>query len=115
MKVNVHISTLRRTQNEDNEKSTFKAKKIVSNKSKMIKKERDLRGKTIEEGILDIDKYLDDSYIAGLTEVFIIHGKGTGALRDGVKNYLRGHKHVKSYRSGKYGEGGDGVTVVEIK
>ncbi|WFA09875.1 endonuclease MutS2 [Tissierella sp. Yu-01] len=115
MKVNVHISTLRRTQNEDNEKSTFKAKKIVSNKSKMIKNEIDLRGKTIEEGILDIDKYLDDSYIAGLKEVFIIHGKGTGALRDGVKNYLRGHKHVKSYRSGKYGEGGDGVTVVEIK
>lgn len=115
MKVNVNISTLRRAQNVDAEKSTFKAKKIVSNKSKIIKNEIDLRGKNIEEALLDIDKYLDDSYIAGLKEVFIIHGKGTGALRDGVKNYLRGHKHVKSYRTGKYGEGGDGVTVVEIK
>ncbi len=115
MKVNVHISTLRRTDSEEKEKNTFKAKKIASNKSRAIKNEIDLRGKTIEEAILDIDKYLDDSYIAGLNEVYIIHGKGTGALRDGVKNYLRGHKHVKSFRTGKYGEGGDGVTVVEIK
>lgn len=115
MKVNVHLSTLRRAENDDNDKSTFKSKKIVSNKSKTIKSEIDLRGNNIEEAILEIDKYLDDTYIAGLNEVFIIHGKGTGALRDGIKSYLRGHKHVLTFRAGKYGEGGDGVTVVEIK
>lgn len=115
MKVNVHVSTLRRVASQDTEKSTIKAKTIIGSKSKTIKNEIDLRGKNIEEAILDIDKYLDDSYIANLKEVYIIHGKGTGTLRDGVKSYLRGHKHVKSYRSGKYGEGGDGVTVVEIK
>ncbi|TJX13028.1 endonuclease MutS2 [Tissierella creatinini] len=115
MKVNVHISNLRRSETSENEKGTFKSKKMVSNKSKAIKNEIDLRGRNIEEANLEIDKYLDDSYIAGLNEVYIIHGKGTGALRDGIKSYLRGHKHVKTFRVGKYGEGGDGVTVVEIK
>ncbi len=115
MKVNVNLSTLRMADERESEKSAFKSKKMVSNKSKNIKNDIDLRGRNIEEAILEIDKYLDDSYIAGLNEVFIIHGKGTGALRDGVKSYLRRHKHVKTYRAGKYGEGGDGVTVVEIK
>ncbi len=115
MKVNVNVSTLRMAESSEKEKSTFKSKKMVSNKSKTIKNEIDLRGRNIEEAILEIDKYLDDSYIAGLNEVYIIHGKGTGVLRDGVKSYLRTHKHVKNFRVGKYGEGGDGVTVVEIK
>ncbi len=115
MKVNVNISTLRMSESNDSAKSAFKSKKMVSNKSKSIKSEIDLRGSNIEEAILEIDKYLDDSYIAGLNEVYIIHGKGTGALRDGVKAYLKNHKHVRTFRAGKYGEGGDGVTVVEIK
>lgn len=115
MKVNVHISTLRRAESVENDKSEIKTKTIIGSKSKTIKNEIDLRGKNIEEAIVDIDKYLDDSYIASLKEVYIIHGKGTGALREGIKSYLRGHKHVRTFRPGKYGEGGDGVTVVEIK
>jgi len=115
MKVNVHVSTLRRTVSEESNKSHFKAKTIMSSKSQTIRNEIDLRGKNIEEAILDLDKYLDDAYIAGLKEVFIIHGKGTGALREGLQSYFRRHKAIKSFRPGKYGEGGLGVTVLEIK
>ena len=115
MKVNVPLATLRRVSNDNSEKINAKTKTIIGTKSKNIKTEIDLRGKNIEEAIIDIDKYLDDSYIAGLKEVYLIHGKGTGALREGVKSYLRGHRHVKGFRTGKYGEGGEGVTVVEIK
>jgi len=116
MKVNVNISTLRRVDdNGTEEKNTKNVRKIISSKSKTIKNEIDIRGNNIEEGIISIDKYLDDAYMAALKEIYIIHGKGTGALREGIKSYLKGHKHVKSLRQGKYGEGGDGVTVVEIK
>ncbi|NLY44684.1 MAG: endonuclease MutS2 [Tissierella sp.] len=115
MKVNVHISTLRRSDSEANDKVEKKTKTIISSKSKTIKNEIDLRGRNIEEAILELDKYLDDSYIAGLKEVYVIHGKGTGALREGLQNYFRRHRLIKSHRVGKYGEGGTGVTVLEIK
>ena len=115
MKVNVQLNTLRRIESQNSEKSIRSSKTIMSSKSKTINTEIDLRGMNIEEAIVDIDKYLDDAYIAGLTEVHIIHGKGTGALREGVSSYLRKHRHVKSFRIGKYNEGGDGVTVVEVK
>lgn len=115
MKVNVQLNTLRRIESQNSEKSIRSSKTIMSSKSKTINTEIDLRGMNTEEAIVDIDKYLDDAYIAGLTEVHIIHGKGTGALREGVSSYLRKHRHVKSFRIGKYNEGGDGVTVVEVK
>ena len=115
MKVNVHISTLRRTNTGADNKVEKKTKTMISSKSKTIKNEIDLRGKNIEEAILELDKYIDDSYIAGLKEVYVIHGKGTGALREGLQNYFRQHRLVKSHRVGKYGEGGMGVTVLEIK
>ena len=87
----------------------------MGSKSKDIKAEIDLRGKNLDEAFLELDKYLDNVYIAGMKEISIIHGKGTGVLRDGIKGYLRSHKNVKSFRLGKYGEGGDGVTIVEMK
>ncbi|MCF6462099.1 endonuclease MutS2 [Clostridium sp. Cult1] len=115
MKVNVHISTLRRAEELESEKTYTSTKKIIKSKSSNIKNEIDLRGHTLDEALLDLDKYIDDAYIAGLKEAYIIHGKGTGVLREGIKSYVKGHRHIKTFRSGKYGEGGDGVTVIELK
>ena len=80
-----------------------------------VSTEINLLGKTVDEAIMELDKYLDDAYIAHLPSVRIVHGKGTGALRKGVHNYLRRQKHVKSYRLGEFGEGDAGVTIVEFK
>ena len=77
--------------------------------------ELDIRGKMGEEGIMLVDKYLDEAVMAGLTEVNIIHGKGTGALRAAIVGHLRNHPHVASFRGGKYGEGDAGVTVVTLR
>ncbi|NLV87749.1 MAG: endonuclease MutS2 [Tissierellia bacterium] len=115
MKINTHISTLRRGKREEEDQIKGSIKNIMGSKSKDIKAEIDLRGKNLDEAFLELDKYLDDVYIAGMKEISIIHGKGTGVLRDGIKGYLRSHKNVKSFRLGKYGEGGDGVTIVEMK
>ncbi|WP_091742989.1 endonuclease MutS2 [Marininema mesophilum] len=80
-----------------------------------VKHELDLRGKMVEESFPEIDKYLDDALMAGYPKVSLIHGKGTGALRVGVHKYLNRHPQVKEYRLGEQGEGGTGVTVVELR
>ena len=89
--------------------------KIKMSKSASVSTEINLLGKTVDEAIMELDKYLDDAYIAHLPSVRIVHGKGTGALRKGVHNYLRRQKHVKSYRLGEFGKGDAGVTIVEFK
>ena len=89
--------------------------KIKMSKSASVSTEINLLGKTVDEAIMELDKYLDDAYIAHLPSVRIVHGKGTGALRKGVHNYLRRQKHVKSYRLGEFGEGDAGVTIAEFK
>lgn len=91
------------------------AGKIKMSKSMSVTTEINLLGKTVDEAIAELDKYLDDAYMAHLTSVRIVHGKGTGALRAGVHNYLKRQKHVKSYRLGAFGEGDAGVTIVEFK
>ena len=80
-----------------------------------VSPEINLLGKTVDEAIAELDKYLDDAYLAHLTPVRIVHGKGTGALRQGIHNYLKRLKYVKSYRLGAFGEGDAGVTIVEFK
>ena len=92
-----------------------RAGKIKMSKSANVSTEINLLGKTVDEAIAELDKYLDDAYIAHLSSVRIVHGKGTGALRKGVHNYLRRQKHVATYRLGEFGEGDAGVTIVEFK
>ena len=77
--------------------------------------EIDVRGMTLDEAVLEVDKYLDDAFLSGLNEVSIIHGKGTGVLRSGIKDFLKSHSHVEDYRLGRYGEGDSGVTIVTLK
>lgn len=89
--------------------------KIKMSKSASVSTEINLLGKTVDEAVAELDKYLDDAYIAHLSSVRIVHGKGTGALRKGVHNYLRRQKHVASFRLGEFGEGDAGVTIVEFK
>ena len=89
--------------------------KLKMSKSFSISTEINLLGKTVDEAISELDKYLDDAYLAHLPSVRIVHGKGTGALRKAVQDYLRRCKYVKSYRQGEYGEGDAGVTIAEFK
>lgn len=79
------------------------------------KSELDLRGTNLEEAIIEVDRFIDEAFLGNLGQIYIIHGKGTGILRTGIQEYLRKHKHVKSYRLGNYGEGGTGVTIAELK
>ncbi len=84
-------------------------------KSRHIKAELNLRGDTLQEAIEKADKYLDDCYLAGLNTVYIIHGKGTGALRKGLHDYLSDHSQVNSFKISEHYEGGAGVTIVTLK
>ena len=89
--------------------------KVKMGKSASVSTEINLLGKTVDEAVAELDKYLDDAYLAHVPSVRIVHGKGTGALRKGIHNYLRRQKHVSSFRLGAFGEGDSGVTIVEFK
>lgn len=105
---------------EEETVSTAKMQRSSSGRLKMSKSysvstEINLLGKTVDEALSELDKYLDDAYLAHLPSVRIVHGKGTGALRKAVQNYLRKNKTVKSFRLGEFGEGDAGVTIAEFK
>jgi DNA mismatch repair protein MutS2 len=87
----------------------------VTGSNETTRHELDLRGKRYEDAMLEVDRYLDDAIMAGFNQVYIIHGKGTGALRKGVQELLKSHRNVKSTRMGEAGEGGSGVTVAVLK
>lgn len=91
------------------------AGKIKMNKSASVRTEINLLGKTVDEAVSELDKYLDDAYLAHLGSVRIVHGKGTGALRKGVHNYLKRLKYVQDFHLAEFGEGDAGVTIVEFK
>ena len=97
------------------ETAGVKAGSLVLNKAREISPELDLRGQYPDEAVILVDKYLDDACLAGLSRVYLIHGKGTGALRAAVHRQLKEHRRVKSFRLGEHGEGGLGVTVVDLE
>ncbi len=101
--------------NDTKELMRFAPRKKESIGAKEVKTEIDLRGMMLEDALIETDRFIDDCIMAGLTSVTIIHGKGTGTLRTGIQNMLRKNNRIKSYRQGRYGEGENGVTIVEFK
>lgn len=113
-KLSLPLSILTKT-NQTPTKTTNFQSGFKTNKAKFATTEINVLGTTVEEAIFLIDKFLDDASLSKLTTIRIVHGKGTGALRKGIHQFLKTHAHVQSYRLGTYGEGEMGVTVVELK
>lgn len=113
VKLNIHISQIEPVKKEPEKKKS--ATTFSNNKAKEITTEIKLLGMTVDEAIPALEKYLDDAFLSGIAIVRVVHGKGTGALRKGVHEYLKSNPHVASFRLGVYGEGDAGVTIVELK
>jgi DNA mismatch repair protein MutS2 len=115
MRMKTDVSSVRLV-SEKPKKQQFKPRAVPERKNETpVKTSIDLRGKTVDEALLDLDYFIDGVLRMGLNEFTIIHGKGTGALRAAVTDYLKKHPHIKSYRLGRYGEGENGVTIAEVK
>lgn len=119
LRSNVHISDLEIIEEAPayaaNHLKRTSQSKLKMGKSLSVSSEINLLGKTVDEAIAELDKYLDDAYIAHINPVRVVHGKGTGALRKGIHTYLKRQKHVKDYHLAAFGEGDAGVTIVEFK
>jgi DNA mismatch repair protein MutS2 len=114
MKIKVHVSDVSLDEEDPSEKAAAFVKKRTGGgaKSLTISPEIDLRGLMPEEATAQAERYLDEAFLASLSTVTLIHGKGTGALRNAIHNMLKRQPNVKNFRLGKYGEGEDGVTIV---
>ncbi len=88
---------------------------MYRHKAQTVSTSVDVRGKNLDDALMDVEKYIDDAFISGLGEVTIIHGRGEGILSKGIRAALRKNKNIKDYRRGSFDEGGDGVTVVKFK
>ena len=120
MKVKVKLSDIMKLDKNGVQKrietnSSNSYAEMYQQKTMNISQEINVIGKTLEDAMMEVDKYLDDAYMSGLPQVTVIHGRGEGILRNGLKQLFRTHAHVDSYRPGDYHEGGDGVTVVALK
>lgn len=105
----IDVKPLKKQKKEKNYGSMYRQKTMTMSTSINVV------GKNLDDAVMDVDKYLDDAFMAGLSQVTVIHGRGEGILRDGLQKMMRHHKHVKSFHRGSYNEGGDGVTIVEIR
>jgi DNA mismatch repair protein MutS2 len=115
VKVTVPLSDLRRADSSGKAAGKVEVARLMASKARDISTSLDLRGMTADEALAEMEKYLDDAGLAGLPKVYIVHGKGTGALRAAVQRELKSHRRVKSFRLGETGEGGMGCTVVELQ
>lgn len=115
IKLKIHTSQLSPAKKEKVSLDRVGISKVISNKNRVVSLDLDLRGQSLEEALDNTDKYLDDAVLTGLQTVTIIHGKGTGVLRSGIHQFLKKHPHVSTFRLGKFGEGEQGVTIVELK
>ena len=115
MKTSINIKYLEKLTKKTNKRISLTNSYTNISKSKTVSTEINVIGFNVDEAIPVVDKFLDDSYLAKLQTVRIVHGKGTGKLRAGIQAFLKKHPHVKSYRVGTFGEGEMGVTVVELK
>lgn len=115
MKVRIDDLELLSSKAESSQAPLRHATTVKRSRDENIRSELDLRGSNLEEAIMETDQFIDEAFLGNLGQISIIHGKGTGVLRTGIQDYLRKHKHVKSYRLGNYNEGGAGVTVAELQ
>ncbi len=115
IKVNLSLDDVRVVEKKGQEAMSQGTAGIVKTKSRDISTKLDLRGMRADEALESMEKYLDDAGLAGLDKVYIVHGKGTGALRSAIHKQLKNHRGVQSFRLGEHGEGDSGVTVVELK
>lgn len=88
---------------------------LYKSKAQHVSISINVQGENLDDAVMDVDKYLDDAYVAGLKEVTVIHGRGEGILKNGLRKMMKSHKHVASFRKGNYNEGGEGVTIVQLK
>lgn len=114
LKMKVALADLEAMRKTATNKPPAQATIVKRSRDDNIRTELDLRGMMLDEAIMEVDQFLDEAFLSNLGHVYIIHGKGTGALRTGVQEFLRRHKHVKNYRLGQFGEGGAGVSVAEL-
>lgn len=117
MKTKIHSSKLKM---DESEKITFNSgrvskKGVISKAQRVVKTELDIRGYAVDDGLYELDSFIDNAVMSGIGVITIIHGKGTGVLKNAVRSHLKNHKQIKTYRRGLYGEGEDGVTVAELK
>lgn len=115
LKLKAHLSQLRLVQEKPKKKQVSSVRVQTGAMERTVHMSCDVRGMALDEAMAEVDQYLDEAVLAGLHEVTIVHGKGTGILREGIQRYLKTHGHVKSFRRGLYGEGEDGVTIVQLK
>ena len=115
MRTKISADRLRLVDSPKKEVDRSGGRRTVSRAEREVRTELDLRGMTVDEALLELDRFIDGAVMSGVNILTVIHGKGTGALRRAIQDYLRGHRCVRSYRLGVFGEGEDGVTIVELK
>ena len=117
MKIKVNLKDIMLIDHVPAKKKPKKASygSLYRKKAQTISTSTDVRGKSLDDAVMDVEKYIDDAFISGLEDVTIIHGRGEGILRKGIQEALKRNKNVKGFRKGSYHEGGDGVTVVKLR